>query len=197
MKVHISEIRKSPINPKKDFTKNQLESLRESIRRYGFSASLVVCRDYEKKSKYIVIDGNSRLSLLGEFNITEIDIVINENVKNRSDLIDFISIFDNIKKKYDFSMLNDLQKEMSDFSKNLLHLQSRQKKYQNEILQETIIYMLSLPVNTVNNLKRIFISRIVAEKKLIEYVNNISDEKFLQIILENYNKEKPKKRNKI
>jgi len=94
-------------------------------------------------------------------------------------------------------MLNDLQKEMSDFSKNLLHLQSRQKKYQNEILQETIIYMLSLPVNTVNNLKRIFISRIVAEKKLIEYVNNISDEKFLQIILENYNKEKPKKRNKI
>ena len=194
MKIHISEIRKSPINPKKDFTKNQMESLRESIRRYGFSASLVVCPDFEKKTKYIVIDGNSRFSLLEEFQIENVEVIVNENIKSKSDLIDFISIFDNIKKKYDFSMLNDLQKEMSDFSKSLLHLETKNKKYKAEVISTaTTMYILTLPADTVIFFKKRFSSIAIADKFIKDYVHKMKDENFLEIILENFKKNNTKK----
>lgn len=196
MKVHISEIRKSPVNPKKDFTGKQLENLRESIRRYGFSASLVVCKDFDNKNKYICCDGNSRFAVIQEeeFGITEVDVVLNERIHSRQDLIDFIAIFDSIKKKYDFSMLNDVQKDMSEFSKNLLNVETKNKKYQVEVLQNTIIYMLTLPAETVKTFKRKFTASRIADQKLKEYVESLTDEEFLQIILLNYNEPKQAKK---
>lgn len=191
MKIHISEIRKSPINPKKDFTRSQLEALRESIRRYGFSASLVVCADFEKKAKYIVIDGNSRFSLLEEFGIEEVEVIVNDRINNKNDLLDFISVFDSIKKKYDFSMLADVQKDMSEFSKKISKVESKNKKYQVEVLHGTMIYMLTLPVETVKMFRRKFTSTKTADTKLKGYIDSLTDEQILEIILLNY--KEPKK----
>ena len=196
MKVHISEIRKSPVNPKKDFTVKQLENLRESIRRYGFSASLVVCADFENKNKYICCDGNSRFAVIQEeeFRITEVEVVVNEKIQSRQDLIDFIAIFDSIKKKYDFSMLNDVQKDMSEFSKKLLNVETKNKKYQVDVLQGTTIYMLTLPTETVKTFRRKFTTARIADEKLKEYMESLSDEEMLEMILLNYNEPKQAKK---
>jgi ParB/RepB/Spo0J family partition protein len=196
MKVHISEIRKSPVNPKKDFTKKQLENLRESIKRYGFSSSIVVCHDFEKKSKYIVIDGNSRIDLLKEFEIEYVDVVINEHIKTRNDILNFIAIFDNIGKKYDFESLQNLQQSINDFSKKIINLKQYTKKYEVKTVENPVMYMITLPQGTVEILRRRMSEGVNKKQVLVDYINSVSDERILEIILKEYTEKRENKKKK-
>lgn len=184
MKTRISDIRKAPINPKVDFTKGQLDKLRESIRLYGFCASLVVCKDYESKSKYILLDGNSRFDLLLEMGIKEVDIIINDKVNSEDDLINFIAVFDNIRKKYDFDALESLTDRLNEFSIDVSNVRT-EVNFKNEFIDNLTTFIISLPNDTIKEIRKKIISKTPEKRKdiILKKLDKIEDESLLSFIL--------------
>lgn len=184
MKARISDIRKSPVNPKVDFTKGQLDKLRESIRLYGFCASLVVCKDYENITKYILLDGNSRFDLLLEMDIKDVDIVINEKVNSEDDLLNFIAVFDNIRKKYDFDALESFSDRLNDFSIDVSNIKT-EVNFKNEFINDLTTFVISLPNETIKEIRKKIISKLPEKRKeiLLKKLENIEDESLLSFIM--------------
>jgi hypothetical protein len=89
--VALSEIKPSPFNPKKPFTKKRYAALLNCVKKFGFQRSLCVCRDFLSGGGFICLDGNTALSLLADLGYSETECNVVENVTDEKTLRQFMA----------------------------------------------------------------------------------------------------------
>jgi len=91
--ISLSELKPSPWNPKKPFTKKQLAAIKKGIAKFGWKRSLCVCRDFQAGEGYLVLDGNDAIKILSELKYKEVDCHVVENVTDEQTLQQFMGVY--------------------------------------------------------------------------------------------------------
>jgi hypothetical protein len=91
MLLPLSDIKPSPFNPKKKFTRKQYSALKHCVEKFGFQRSLCVCRDFITGDGFICLDGNTAIQLLSDLGCSETDCRIVENVTDEESLKQFVA----------------------------------------------------------------------------------------------------------
>jgi len=89
--ISLGELKPSPWNPKKPFTKKQLEAVKACIAEFDFKRSLCVCKDFQSGEGFFVLDGNDAIIILKELGKKKVDCHIVEKVVDEKTLQQFMA----------------------------------------------------------------------------------------------------------
>lgn len=97
IKVNLNEVKTIQNSRPNDFDYSELM---ESIKESGVIQPPVVAKNFTKKYKspYLLVAGNRRMAALKKLGVKEVEVVINENIKNETDLLIF-NMSENLQRK--------------------------------------------------------------------------------------------------
>lgn len=195
MLVGIKDIRHSPYNPKQAFTKSQYNAFKKAVKTFGFVRDLLICHDYEGLNKYICLDGHSAIEVLKDLNIDKVECKIVETVKDYNSLVRFITSYSISKKPLVSKMFEELGDELQELigksTKNLIvkniDESIKQQNQRNEAMIQQTSYFLTLPPDTVKNIKSFVKTKaykINPEHAIKDKINDMDDTEFLESLFE-------------